>query len=70
MDENTELGRSTTNDNKIMYKFNDKYKIKFNHLLVSSDIYSFIFSLCPQIAKASLGGQCLFKTKYALMIIY
>ena len=32
-------------------------------------IFTILFSHCPQIAKASLslGGQCLFKTKYALM---
>ena len=30
-------------------------------------IFTILFSHCPQIAKASQGGQCLFKTKYALM---
>ena len=28
-------------------------------------IFTILFSHCPQIAKASLGGQCLYKTKYA-----
>ena len=34
-------------------------------LLVNSDLTS-LFSHGPQIAKTSLGGQCLYKTKYAL----
>ena len=30
-------------------------------------IFTILFSHCPQIAKVSLGGQCLYKTKYALL---
>ena len=33
-------------------------------------IYNIIFSYYPEIAKASLGGQCLYKTKYALQKLY
>ena len=31
--------------------------------------FTILFSHCPQIAKASLGGLCLQRTKYALQMV-
>ena len=33
-------------------------------------IFTILFSHCPEIAKATLGGRCLFKTKHALMVLF
>ena len=31
--------------------------------------FTVLFSHCPQIAEASLGGKCLYKTKYTLQMV-
>ena len=42
---------------------------RFSFIYWFIQIYNITFSRCPQIAKASLGGQCLYKTKYALQMV-
>ena len=37
--------------------------VSFHFIYWFIQIFTILFSHCPQIAKASLGGQCLFKTK-------
>ena len=32
--------------------------------------FTVLFPHCSQIAKASLGGQCLYNTKYALQMVF
>ena len=32
--------------------------------------FTVLFPHCPQIAKDSLGGQCLYNTKYALQMVF
>ena len=32
--------------------------------------FTVLFPHCPQIAKASLDGQCLYNTKYALQMVF
>ena len=39
------------------------------HSFIGLFRFTITFSRCPQIAKASLGGQCLYKTKYALQMV-
>ena len=43
----------------------------FIHSFIFMGIFRFtvLFSYCPQIAEASLGGQCLYKTKYTLQMM-
>ena len=39
------------------------------HSFIGLFRFTITFSHCPQIAKASLGGQCLYITKYALQMV-
>ena len=39
------------------------------HSFIGLFRFTITFSRCPQIAKASLGGQCLYITKYALQMV-
>ena len=38
----------------------------FLFIFIGLSRFKTVSSYCPQIVKASLGGQCLYKTKYAL----
>ena len=70
----------TSVNEKLIWKWHQQSTITYESLHpFKTFIHSFIFiglfrftvlfSYCPQIAEASLGGECLYKTKYALQMM-
>ena len=47
----------------------DKVETTGFHSFIGLFRFTILFSYCPQTAKASLGGQCLYKTIKALQMV-
>ena len=64
------MGQDENGYSKIWF---DAYVVFFSFHFISFywliQVYN-LFSHCPQIAKASLGGHCQNKTKYALHVVF